>query len=617
MDSTDTSELEQSEVAKVIDEEETLIDPHIAHLILPRFRLLRGEESLVETIQFTPRSLMTVMVEETGVSKMTTVLMKDHMGQIRYKSSSGGQMHEYITRLQNSRSYGRWVMEIDGPMPDEQLMFKIEIPFFLVKKIDPNLPEPIYEPQIYSKDEVEVSIDEDVKVQFEDDEATSLLDEVIKEEIIAAAKKPPAISFHPIENDTKLISDLTIVRYVNWIDILQGPIIVNTEVPDSEVVEHTESSTTDKLTDLEIEQDGEEIHEDKGDMEEISPQRVDNIDDGIEMIDSKEEEPSINEFEELEDNKIQSEDTGEMRPNNQEGQSEQIKNEISTALPEDEVIPKQHIEEPEIAETVDTEQANIDHLEKILKEVGDTRMVAIKELFIPLDEIGEILKIDLNRLNASGIYYIEEFLKESPVSLQQILDYSQQEIEAIQAKILKIILSESHPIHQKYKKLGEIKDNSLYYSTIDVTEIYGIGKVTSEKLTAENLGMVTDLAKSDVKTIANISGFSIRKAIEFLAQANALVYQRVNLIDYDFSEMYPSDNSLDERAQLDNISNINLDELNQLYGKGINNLGKLANSNPVTLAQELNKNVHDIVAWIFEAQVLMWNRFSLQFRVTE
>jgi len=264
----------------------------------------------------------------------------------------------------------------------------------------------------------------------------------------------------------------------------------------------------------------------------------------------------------------------------------------------------------------DTEQDTVsdsDHLEKLIQELGVEKLEDISELFIPLDELNIFSIEQLNRLNESAIIYLDQFLRTPLTSICSLLNLDDLEALSHHHRVRDIVMNDANPVMKKFRALGRIRDNSLYYTTIPVTQIKGIGEATERKLKESEIESITDLANVSIKSLKSSSGFSLRKVAEFICTSRALVYERINIVEFDLDNKSRGDPS--KSTQLDEISGIDLNTMNQLYGIGINNLEKLDASDPVFLGDQLNRSPIKILTWIIESQVYRHNRINVQYRI--
>ncbi len=142
----------------------TLVDPKIndiiqpeideEELIFPTYSLFRNENRDKEVLRYSPGDLITVILINTGKSKSTSIEMFDSRDQSRYKGISGGNDHEWTTRIQRTTVLGNWRFTAQGPFIDENNLFSIDIPFEIVEFI----PEVITEVEIEEIDTFEALI---------------------------------------------------------------------------------------------------------------------------------------------------------------------------------------------------------------------------------------------------------------------------------------------------------------------------------------------------------------------------------------------------------------------------------------------------------------------------
>ncbi|MHA2502448.1 MAG: helix-hairpin-helix domain-containing protein [Candidatus Kariarchaeaceae archaeon] len=112
-------------------------DGHSHPQILPEFWILRDDNgSLVETRHFRPMDLLTLVIRNTGDWRTTQVTMTDEIGQNRYGGMTSGANHVLTTRLQNTRSFGEWLLHVEGPLIGSEHLFQINLVFH----IDEDLP---------------------------------------------------------------------------------------------------------------------------------------------------------------------------------------------------------------------------------------------------------------------------------------------------------------------------------------------------------------------------------------------------------------------------------------------------------------------------------------------
>ncbi|OLS28752.1 MAG: 50S ribosomal protein L21 [Candidatus Heimdallarchaeota archaeon LC_2] len=104
-------------------------------LIFPIYSLYRNNNRELEILRYAPGDLITVILKNTGTSKSTSIEMFDSRDQSRYKGVSGGNDHEWTTRIQMTTVLGNWRFTAQGPFIDENNLFSIDIPFEIVKFI--------------------------------------------------------------------------------------------------------------------------------------------------------------------------------------------------------------------------------------------------------------------------------------------------------------------------------------------------------------------------------------------------------------------------------------------------------------------------------------------------
>jgi len=101
--------------------------------ILPSYFLVRGDLDVVIADEFQPTDLVTLIVQPTGKSMQTYVRMIDNRDQYRYHGKSGGGIHKFVFRLQDTRTYGTWKLLITAPAVNTEEPVEMEIPFPVVE----------------------------------------------------------------------------------------------------------------------------------------------------------------------------------------------------------------------------------------------------------------------------------------------------------------------------------------------------------------------------------------------------------------------------------------------------------------------------------------------------
>lgn len=120
--------------------------------IFPEYQLFRNDYREHESQEYMPKDLITLILINTGTTKRTEIRMIDSRGDVRYHGMSGGDNHEWTTRIQNTRVMGDWRFEVIGILKDEKLDFNIDIPFVITEYV----PDPIIVPEIV---DVEITAD--------------------------------------------------------------------------------------------------------------------------------------------------------------------------------------------------------------------------------------------------------------------------------------------------------------------------------------------------------------------------------------------------------------------------------------------------------------------------
>ncbi len=112
-----------------VTEEENIVRPI-------RIRLYRNNETRVESYEFMPKDELRLDVLGTGISRATELIMRDIEGKIRFRARSGGMDHVFKTKIQFTRSYGTWTLELTYPNNLEVMEEKI-LNFTIAKKLPP------------------------------------------------------------------------------------------------------------------------------------------------------------------------------------------------------------------------------------------------------------------------------------------------------------------------------------------------------------------------------------------------------------------------------------------------------------------------------------------------
>ncbi|MCY3412213.1 MAG: tetratricopeptide repeat protein [Candidatus Heimdallarchaeota archaeon] len=100
--------------------------------ILPRIKIFRNENYEKEAIVYAPKDLIEIHFLRSGIAKSIYFKMADPVGQIRYHAKSGGEDHEFRTRIQNTRYAGRWTLQVEGTLPQTEFPFEVVYPFYIL-----------------------------------------------------------------------------------------------------------------------------------------------------------------------------------------------------------------------------------------------------------------------------------------------------------------------------------------------------------------------------------------------------------------------------------------------------------------------------------------------------
>ncbi len=107
--------------------------------ILPTIEIFRNNEFEDPKSVFLAKDEINIRISPTGVDKSIYVKMNDPMAQTRYHGISGGDNHDFVTRIQNTRMYGRWTLNINGTLKNTEIPFDLDYPFYLVRKLKKNI----------------------------------------------------------------------------------------------------------------------------------------------------------------------------------------------------------------------------------------------------------------------------------------------------------------------------------------------------------------------------------------------------------------------------------------------------------------------------------------------
>ncbi|MHA2029123.1 MAG: helix-hairpin-helix domain-containing protein [Candidatus Kariarchaeaceae archaeon] len=118
-----------------------IIQPDVDEEILfPTYKLFRNQNHDIEILKYQPGDLITLILENTGKSRSTEIVMYDSRDEPRYHGKSGGNNHEWTTRIQRTTILGNWRFTAQGPFIDENNLFSLDIPFEIVKYIPEEVP---------------------------------------------------------------------------------------------------------------------------------------------------------------------------------------------------------------------------------------------------------------------------------------------------------------------------------------------------------------------------------------------------------------------------------------------------------------------------------------------
>ncbi len=608
-------------------------------------KLLRGEELRVETVQFTPKSLMSILVKPTGTAQMTTVVMRDNLGQVRYSSSSGGSDHEYITRLQNTRSFGKWQIDVSGVLADEETKFGMEIPFFVVKDIDHTVEEPVFSPEEYTLKSSEDRGEGDLVMETvtpgylettrRDSAEGSLLSEVIKEELsnregtkptLTLIQRKPASDVEEPEDDSEeddsekdediqeeIEDEGSIDGYEPEID---DPYYSEIDAEyDDDQSDYTDEGDDEGYTDnndIEVDILEDEPHT-KDALPEISTTGSQEVFDGDPEVEDTVSDDSLSV--ETQDEETEESTHADLIVEMEETLSTPVKQPVEQPVQESVEEPVQEELGTEIEQEVPILSLE-EHVEQIEKELGKAKLGLLGELFIPIDEIDVFTLKELNMLNQAGIFYLHQLLLKSIDYLEEILPDQKVRLLWAHQLIREMTQHQDNAIWERYSSLGVIRDRSLFYSTEKTQTLKGIGTVIGGKLEEYEIKSVTDLANANIHDLLNSSGFSLRKIAEFIIMAQSLVYERVSFIESNPLGEIEIPEAIKNASQLDIINTIDLATLNKLYGLGINTVDKLFLTDAQELGVKLQISPITILIWIVEAQVYKFNRINIQARIT-
>lgn len=140
---SNSDEISRSEVIPEIEASKIneIFQPEVdEEVIFPSYSLFRNKNQEIEVLKYQPGDLITVILKNTGTSKSTTIEMFDSRDQSRYMGRSGGQNHEWTTRIQRTTILGGWRFTAQGPFIDENNLFSIDIPFEIVEYIPDEIP---------------------------------------------------------------------------------------------------------------------------------------------------------------------------------------------------------------------------------------------------------------------------------------------------------------------------------------------------------------------------------------------------------------------------------------------------------------------------------------------
>ncbi len=156
-----------------------------------RIRLYRNNETRVESYEFMPKDEIRLDVLGTGISKATELIMRDIEGKIRFRARSGGLDHVFKTKIQFTRSYGTWTLELNYPNNLEE-MENMTLEFTIAKELPPVfVPEHLRVKEIDGEElPLEESTDiEEQEIIIGDTEDSSSLEE----QLDVMAEVPPSV----------------------------------------------------------------------------------------------------------------------------------------------------------------------------------------------------------------------------------------------------------------------------------------------------------------------------------------------------------------------------------------------------------------------------------------
>ncbi|MHA2089886.1 MAG: helix-hairpin-helix domain-containing protein [Candidatus Kariarchaeaceae archaeon] len=120
----------------------------------PTFSLHRNADLSREYETFIPGDLITLIVNGTGDWKSSSVHMIDSRDQVRYQAFSGGNNHNWTTRIQQTKTFGDWRFQVLGPLTRQNDEFDQVIPFELVRFLPEQLEVEVAPPVVTEGDPV-------------------------------------------------------------------------------------------------------------------------------------------------------------------------------------------------------------------------------------------------------------------------------------------------------------------------------------------------------------------------------------------------------------------------------------------------------------------------------